>query len=49
MIYKFFHCRYYGGNVVIDQIERLVQSRALKAFDLDAEKWRVNVQPYSGK
>lgn len=40
--------RYYGGNVIIDQVERLTQSRALQAFDLDTEKWGVNVQPYSG-
>ncbi|XP_047136385.1 serine hydroxymethyltransferase, mitochondrial isoform X1 [Hydra vulgaris] len=40
--------RYYGGNDVIDDIERLVQQRALKAFHLDSEKWGVNVQVYSG-
>lgn len=40
--------RYYGGNEYIDQIERLCQQRALQAFDLDPEKWGVNVQPYSG-
>ncbi|XP_072019866.1 serine hydroxymethyltransferase, mitochondrial-like isoform X2 [Amphiura filiformis] len=40
--------RYYGGNEVIDKVERLCQSRALEAFDLDPEKWGVNVQPYSG-
>ncbi|CAK0823874.1 unnamed protein product, partial [Prorocentrum cordatum] len=40
--------RYYGGNAVIDQIERLCQERALAAFGLDPEEWAVNVQPYSG-
>ncbi|KAL5508867.1 hypothetical protein EMCRGX_G004127 [Ephydatia muelleri] len=40
--------RYYGGNEVIDKVERLTQQRALEAFRLDAKKWGVNVQPYSG-
>ncbi len=40
--------RYYGGNGVIDKIERLAQERALAAFGLDAGVWAVNVQPYSG-
>lgn len=40
--------RYYGGNTVIDKIERLAQERALAAFGLDAGVWAVNVQPYSG-
>ncbi|XP_038044129.1 serine hydroxymethyltransferase, mitochondrial-like [Patiria miniata] len=40
--------RYYGGTEVIDKVERLCQKRALEAFDLDPEKWGVNVQPYSG-
>ena len=40
--------RYYGGNEVIDDIERLCQKRALEAYDLDPNKWGVNVQPYSG-
>eukprot|EP00178_Gracilaria_changii_P008409 TRINITY_DN255_c0_g1_i1.p2 TRINITY_DN255_c0_g1~~TRINITY_DN255_c0_g1_i1.p2 ORF type:complete len:475 (-),score=103.43 TRINITY_DN255_c0_g1_i1:5109-6533(-) len=40
--------RYYGGNEVIDDIERLVQKRALECFGLDAAAWGVNVQPYSG-
>ncbi|KAK7092739.1 serine hydroxymethyltransferase, mitochondrial-like [Littorina saxatilis] len=40
--------RYYGGNVFIDQIERLCQQRALEAFRLDPAQWGVNVQPYSG-
>ncbi len=40
--------RYYGGNAVIDKIERLAQQRALEAFGLDPTTWAVNVQPYSG-
>lgn len=40
--------RYYGGNEFIDDIENLCASRALQAFHLDATKWGVNVQPYSG-
>lgn len=40
--------RYYGGNQIVDQVERLCQTRALQAFGLDAAKWGVNVQPYSG-
>ena len=40
--------RYYGGNEVIDKIERLCQKRALAAFACDPEQWGVNVQPYSG-
>jgi len=40
--------RYYGGNEVIDQIERICQERALEAFGLDPNEWGVNVQPYSG-
>ncbi|PXF44656.1 Serine hydroxymethyltransferase 4 [Gracilariopsis chorda] len=40
--------RYYGGNEVIDEIESLVQRRALECFGLDASQWGVNVQPYSG-
>lgn len=42
------NARYYGGNEVIDKIEILCQQRALKAYGLDADKWGVNVQPYSG-
>ncbi|RFU30853.1 hypothetical protein B7463_g5501, partial [Scytalidium lignicola] len=40
--------RYYGGNQHIDSIELTCQSRALKAFNLDPEKWGVNVQCLSG-
>ena len=40
--------RYYGGCSVIDDIENLCISRALKAYRLDPLKWGVNVQPYSG-
>ena len=40
--------RYYGGNKYIDKIESLCKKRALQAFDLDSERWTVNVQPYSG-
>ncbi|KAI4389131.1 hypothetical protein MLD38_001388 [Melastoma candidum] len=39
--------RNYIGNKYIDQIEFLCCKRALEAFDLDKEKWGVNVQPYS--
>lgn len=40
--------RYYQGNTVIDDIETLAQTRALKLFRLSAKKWGVNVQPLSG-
>lgn len=40
--------RYYGGNQVVDKIERLAQKRSLEAFNLSPKEWAVNVQPYSG-
>ncbi len=40
--------RYYGGNEIIDKLEKLAQERALAAFGLNPEVWGVNVQPYSG-
>ncbi|GKT32436.1 Serine hydroxymethyltransferase 3, chloroplastic [Aduncisulcus paluster] len=40
--------RYYGGNIVIDEVEMLAQSRALDLFGLSPDEWHVNVQPYSG-
>lgn len=40
--------RYYAGNEFIDENERLCQKRALAVFNLDPEKWGVNVQPLSG-
>ncbi|KAF2904617.1 hypothetical protein ILUMI_01555 [Ignelater luminosus] len=40
--------RYYGGNEYIDEVELLAQKRALEAYNLNAEDWGVNVQPYSG-
>lgn len=40
--------RYYGGNENIDQVESLCQKRALDAFNLDPERWGVNVQSLSG-
>ena len=40
--------RYYGGNAVVDEIETLAQTRALKLFGLSNKEWAVNVQPLSG-
>lgn len=40
--------RYYGGNSVVDEVEKLCQKRALQTFSLDSNKWHVNVQALSG-
>jgi len=40
--------RYYGGNEVVDDIERLAQTRALETFKLSEKTWHANVQPLSG-
>ena len=40
--------RYYGGNQHIDTIELTCQARALDLFNLDSERWGVNVQCLSG-
>src|SRR5690349_21035933 len=40
--------RYYQGNQYIDQIESLVEKRALQLFGLKEEDWHVNVQPVTG-
>lgn len=40
--------RYYGGCQHIDEVEKLCKNRALEAFNLNKDKWGVNVQPYSG-
>jgi glycine hydroxymethyltransferase len=40
--------RYYGGNEVVDELEDLVKSRALKLFKLSPKNWSVNVQALSG-
>ena len=40
--------RYYPGNKIYDEIEKIAQERALKLFKLSAEEWGVNVQGYSG-
>lgn len=42
------HKRYYGGCENIDDLEILCQERALKAFNVNSDKWGVNVQSYSG-
>lgn len=41
--------RYYPGcDEAIDPIERITQTRVLKAMKLSPKVWEVNVQPYSG-
>ncbi|XP_037544418.1 serine hydroxymethyltransferase, cytosolic-like [Nematolebias whitei] len=40
--------RYYNCTENVAEVERLCQTRALEAFDLDSKKWGVNVRPYSG-
>jgi glycine hydroxymethyltransferase len=40
--------RYYQGNEIVDEIEELARNRALKAFNLDPEKFHANVQAHSG-
>lgn len=40
--------RYYQGNQNIDQIESLVEQRALDVFGLSDSDWHVNVQPVTG-
>lgn len=40
--------RYYGGNQIIDQIEKVCIERALETFKIKKNKWHVNVQPLSG-
>lgn len=40
--------RYYQGNQYIDQIESLVEKRALKCFGLTSDEWHVNVQCPTG-
>jgi glycine hydroxymethyltransferase len=40
--------RYYGGNEIVDKVELLCMSRALKLFKLKDTEWHVNVQPLSG-
>jgi glycine hydroxymethyltransferase len=39
--------RYYAGNEIIDEVERLAIARVKEVFQLP-DNWHVNVQPYSG-
>jgi len=47
-VFHTFLFRYYGGNEVVDEMEKLTQKRALELFKLNPEEWGVNVQPLSG-
>jgi len=40
--------RYYQGMKNVDEIELLCEKLALEAFNLNPDRWAVNVQPYSG-
>lgn len=40
--------RYYGGNSIVDKVENLAVSRALKLFKLNKDEWHVNTQALSG-
>ena len=40
--------RYYAGNEIVDEIERLAIQRALKLFELNEKMWGINVQALSG-
>jgi len=40
--------RYYQGNKLIDKIETLAKTRALKLFGLNPKEWAVNVQAVTG-
>src|SRR3989344_2738408 len=39
--------RYYPGNAVVDEVEKLAVKRASRAFGLGTQ-WHTYVQPYSG-
>ncbi len=42
------HRRYYAGNQFIDELEDTVVDLVYKAFNIHADEYAVNVQPYSG-
>lgn len=42
------NARYYPGNVYVDALETLAQTRALELFNLNQAEWKVNVQAHSG-